>query len=94
MRSSSVARPASSTIALVEDLLGADMRHKETDEYKNAVIISKRCMDDQERASQKIWWAKVNLERGRILAEQRDDGNFAYYDLRSQLRGPRTFGGI
>ena len=32
VRSNSVARPASSTIATVEDLLGEFMRHKETDE--------------------------------------------------------------
>ena len=58
---SGVARPASSSIAVVNDLLEAFEQYKETDEYKEAVNNSKKRMDDQERTSQTIWWAKINL---------------------------------
>ena len=78
---SSVAQPASSTIAVVNDLLEALEQHKKTDEYKKAVNNSKKRMDDQERTNRKIWWARANLERGRILAEQHDDGDLDYYAL-------------
>ena len=70
-----------STTAVVNDLLEALEQHKKTDEYKKAVNNSKKRMDDQERTNRKIWWARANLERGRILAEQHDDGNLDYYDL-------------
>ena len=41
-------------------------------------------MVDQERTSRQIWWAKANVERGRTLAEQRDEGIVDYNDLSSK----------
>ena len=81
VRVGSAARPASSTIAVVKDLLAALQVHKRTDQYKKAVIASKKRMDDQERTSRQIWWARANIEQGRTLAEQRDEGIVDYYDL-------------
>ena len=75
------ARPASSTIAVVKDLLAALQAHKQTDQYKKAVITSKKRMDDQERTSRQIWWARANLERGKSLAKRRDAGSLNYFDL-------------
>ena len=81
VRVGSAARPASSTIAVVKDLLAALQVHKRTDQYKKAVIASKKRMDDQERTSRQIWWARADLERGKTLAEQRDAGSLSYFDL-------------
>ena len=53
----------------MNDLLEALEQHKKTDEYKKAVTNSK----DR--------WVRANLERGRMLPEQHDDGNLDYYDL-------------
>ena len=38
-------------------------------------------MDNKERLSKRIWWAKANLERGKNLAEQRDDNSLCFFDL-------------
>ena len=54
---------------------------KQTDQYKKAVITSKKRMDDQERTSRQIWWARANLERGKSLAKRRDAGSLSYFDL-------------
>ena len=65
----------------MSDLLEAFKQYKETDAYKKAAENSKERMDDQERTCRKIWWAKANLERGRILAEQSDEDSLDYYEL-------------
>ena len=41
-------------------------------------------MDSKERLSRPKWWAKANLERGKTLAEQRDDMSLCFYDLESE----------
>lgn len=60
------------------------MQHKETDEYKNAVIKSKKRMDEQERTSRRMWWARTDFARGKFLAEQRDEDNLDGYNLRPE----------
>ena len=81
VRVGSAARPASSTSAAIKDLLEALQQHKETEQYKKAVLASAKRMDSQERISKQIWWAKANLERGNTLAEQRDAGSLCFFDL-------------
>jgi hypothetical protein len=81
VRVGSAARPASSTSAAIKDLLEALQQHKETEQYKKAVLASAKRMDSQERISKQIWWTKANLERGNTLAEQRDAGSLCFFDL-------------
>ena len=81
LRVGSAERPAYDTIDVVRQLLDALQRHKETDSYKNAVEASKKRMNDQERASKNIWWARWNLQRGKTLAMQRDGKRVNYFDL-------------
>jgi hypothetical protein len=81
VRVDSAARPASFTSAAIKDLLKALVRHKETQQYKKAVEASAHRMDNKERLSKRIWWAKANLERGKNLAEQRDDNSLFFFDL-------------
>ena len=81
MRVDSAARPASSTSAAIKDLLKALEQHKKTNQYKKAVAASAKRMDSKERLSKQIWWAKANLERGKILAEQRDDKSLSFFEL-------------
>jgi hypothetical protein len=81
IHSGRAARPAPSTLAVVKDLLEAFQEHKQTDAYKTAVSNSTKRMEDQERTSRLIWWARANLQRGRTLARQRDVGSLSYFDL-------------
>ena len=81
VRMHSAARPASSTSAAIRDLLEAFEQHKQTEQYRKAVQASAKRMDSKERLSRQKWWAKANLERGKTLAEQRDDMSLCFYDL-------------
>ena len=81
VRVGSAARPASSPSAAIKDLIMAFELHKQTKEYKDAVMKSEKRMDNQERTSRRLWWARYDLERGNTLAEQRDAGSLEYFDL-------------
>ena len=81
VRIDSAERPVSCTNEAITELLDALEQHKQTPKYQQAKRTSAKRMDNQERLSKKIWWAKANLERGKTLAEQRDDGSISWDEL-------------
>ena len=56
-------------------------RHKQTDEYKNAVKKSQPADLNHSRLSQKIWMASRKLSQGKALAEKRDSGAIEWASL-------------
>ena len=64
------------------------MQHKETDEYKIVVIKSKKRMDEQERTSRRMWWARTDFARGEFLAEQRDEDYLDFHNISPEDQEP------
>ena len=69
------------TAPVLRQFLEDFKEHKNTDKYRDAVNRSKKNLAEQKRLSDRIWWARRNLERGRILSTQVAAGSVAFFDL-------------
>ena len=79
------------TAAVMDQLLQDFEAHKHTEAYKAAVRRSEKRSEDLERLSRAIWWARHDLERGRILSTKVAAGlvnffRFSWDDQRQSLR--------
>ena len=73
---------ASRNLATVLRQLLQDLEdHKKTDAYKAAVQRSEARSHEQQRLSRAIWWAKCNLERGRLLSTKIAEGTSEWSSL-------------
>ena len=82
----------SDTAEVVAQLLQDFEAHKQTDQYKAAVSRSEKRAEDQQKLSREIWWAKYDLERGRVLSTKVSEGlaKFFRLPLEDQRQSLRT----
>ena len=66
----SVAQPGFEILA---DLILAYEKHKNTQQYRDAVKFSDKKLEEQRRWSRPIWWAQFNYTTGRSLSTQVQD---------------------
>jgi hypothetical protein len=69
------------TATVLRQLLQDLDDHKKTDAYKAAVQRSHERSHAQEKLSRAIWWAKYNLERGRLLSTKVAQGTVEWSSL-------------
>jgi hypothetical protein len=72
------------TATVLRDLLQDLEAHKDTDDYKTAVRKSEARSNEQQRLSRAIWWAKSNLEKGRLLSTKIAAGTSEWSSLSSE----------
>jgi hypothetical protein len=69
------------TATVLRQLLQDLEDHKKTDAYKAAVTRSEARSHEQQKLSRAIWWAKCNLERGRLLSTKIAQGTSEWSSL-------------
>ena len=72
------------TATVLRQLLQDLEDHKQTDAYKAAVKRSEARSHEQEKLCRAIWWAKSNLERGRLLSTKVAQGTVEWPSLSSE----------
>ena len=71
----------SDTAEVVAQLLQDFEAHKQTDQYKAAVSRSEKRAEDQQKLSREIWWARYDLEQGRLLSAKVSEGRLNFFRL-------------
>ena len=74
------------TATVMSELLQDLEDHKKTVEYKNEVQRSDDRFREQTRLSRAIWWARSELEKGRLLSTKVLEGKLAWSNIGTRER--------